>query len=251
MSRTETTASNKSVCVVYTGISEPDTHHPLLEIEHLPMLQVGPVDFDAEKVRALTRQPCTLVFYSKNSARIVAEHGLFEGIDLSNHTVWAVGQKTAAAVEAHLDVSARVPERERFEGLVDQLNSGDHARPIVAFSLQGSPRELPRALDDREDVFEIPVYRTFPRPYPALVERLADLSPDWIAFTSPRGVDTFISQAEGFDLSAVALAAIGPTTAGALRDHGLSPAIVLDTPDRERMMERIKERAARSQAARS
>ena len=78
------------------------------------------------------------------------------------------------------------------------------------------------------DVFEYPCIRTEPiTPCPAMegaVNRLAEY--EWLTFTSPAGVEAFWTMAEdrGQDariLAGVKLAAIGPGTDRALRDHGL------------------------------
>lgn len=202
------------------------------------MLEVAAVDFDQKKVQILVRQPCTLVFYSTNSVRVVAESGALGDIDLSRHTVWAVGERTAEAVREHLGVAAHVPDEERFDGLIASFQQSPPPAPIVAFSLQGSPRNLAGRLQ-RADVHEVPVYHTCSKLYPRLRDVLADIGADWLAFTSPRGVRTFLTQASGVDLDAYKFAAIGPTTADAMQEAGIQAALVMETPDKNLMMHTI------------
>ncbi len=234
----DTPAPKDSVTVVYTGTRAPEGVDGL-RIEHLPMLQKLAVDFDLKKVRILVRQPCTLVFYSQNSLKTVADSGLLDGIDLTAHTIWAVGQKTADAVFYEFGVDARVPDDERFEGLVSEFRKTPPPPPIVAFTLEDSPRTLAEQFDGRSRVHEIPVYQTCPVLYPRLCDTLAEIDARWVAFTSPRGVSTFLTQASGCDLSALHFAAIGPTTAEALAERGVDVDLVMQTPDKNAMMRQI------------
>jgi uroporphyrinogen-III synthase len=225
--------------VVYTGTRSPTFDDPRLRIHHMPMLEAVPVDFDQKRVEILVRQPCTLIFYSQNSVSSVAESGVLDEIDLSEHTIWAVGEKTADEVHERFGTVASVPDDERFDGLVDTFLQNPPPRPIVAFSLKGSPRDLARRLREPGNVHEVPVYHTCPVLYPSLSADLARIGADWVAFTSPRGVGTFYSQAEGVNVSQFQFAAIGPTTAAAIKERGLRPSLVLNTPDKNLMMRRI------------
>jgi uroporphyrinogen-III synthase len=227
------------VQVIYTGTRPPTVDDPHLRIHHLPMLEAVPVDFDQKRVEILVRQPCTLVFYSQNSVSVVADSQVLDDIDLSDHTIWAVGEKTADEVQERFGLAANVPDDERFDGLVDTFLDDPPPHPIVAFSLKGSPRDLARRLRELGNAHEVPVYHTCPVLYPSLAADLAEIGADWVAFTSPRGVGTFYSQAEGVDLSQLHLAAIGPTTADALEQRGLRPSLILQTPDKDLMMRRI------------
>jgi uroporphyrinogen-III synthase len=227
------------ITVVYTGTRPPTIDDPRLRIQHLPMLEAVPVDFDQKRVEILVRQPCTLIFYSQNSVNVIADSGVLDDIELAEHTIWAVGEKTAEEVHERFGLAASVPDDERFDGLVDTFLDNPPPRPIVAFSLKGSPRDLARRLRDPGNVHEVPVYHTCPVLYPSLPDDLARIGADWVAFTSPRGVGTFYSQAESIDISKLQLAAIGPTTADALEQRGLRPTLVLQTPDKNLMMQRI------------
>jgi uroporphyrinogen-III synthase len=243
----ESTQPGPPQTVVYTGTTAPSlaqsgpARH--LRLEHMPMLEKTPLDFDAKQIQILVRQPCTLVFYSQNSVDVVADSGVLDPIDLSEHTIWSVGQKTAARVDERFAHDVNVPEDERFEGLLDAFEAAPPPEPIVAFALEDSPRSLAERLRRLDNVHDVPVYRTCPVLYPGLDARLDALAPDWIAFTSPRGVHTFLSQITDFDPTCVGLAAIGPTTAEALAEHGLEPTLVPPRPDKELMVELIARQA--------
>lgn len=243
----ESTDQASPVTVVYTGTSAPVIaaleSSRRVRLEHMPMLEKTPLDFDVKQVQILVRQPCTLVFYSQNSVDIVANSGVLDPIDLSDHTIWAVGEKTAARITERFDKHANTPEDQRFEGLLDDLEAAPPREPIVAFALEDSPRSLAERLRRLDNVHDVPVYRTCPVLYPGLDARLDSLEVDWIAFTSPRGVHTFLSQIADFDATSVALAAIGPTTAEALAEHGLEPTLVPPRPDKELMVELIARHA--------
>ncbi len=76
-------------------------------------------------------------------------------------------------------------------------------------------------------VEELVVYRTIPEP--AALEGLAASPPAWVAFFSPSGVEAALA-ASGFPWERIARAAIGPTTAAALRDAGHPAAAVAAEP---------------------
>lgn len=235
----EPSHATQPVTVIYTGTRPPRLDAPNLHLVHLPMLEAAAVDFDPREVQILVRQPCTLVFYSQNSVDVVADSGVLAELDLDDHQVWSVGQKTAESVQARFGVPAKVPEDERFEGLVEAFSTERPPGPIVAFALEDSPRRLSGALPESQEAHDIPVYRTCPRLHPGLSETLADTGAAWVVFTSPRGVGTFVSQAGAADLDALKLAAIGPTTAAALQARELSADLVAETPDKDHLIRQL------------
>jgi len=71
------------------------------------------------------------------------------------------------------------------------------------------------------------------RPGPDTIEL-----PDWVCFFSPRGVAT-VFESQDIDWSGVKIAAIGPTTAEALRVQGIVPDAVAPRPEPESLVEAI------------
>jgi uroporphyrinogen-III synthase len=225
--------------IAYTGTRAPDFDDTLCELLHLPMLESEPVEFNPSIIAELLKEKVQVVFFSSKGVSAVASSPLEQHLKSRDVEIWAVGTKTAEFIEGALDVQARVPGRQDFEGIRAELDHAD-TRKIVVFGLEDSPRALGDALAERI-VHEFPVYRTFPRLYPSLGERLEDFQPQWIAFTSPRGLDAFASQADQFDFPwrEAKMAAIGPTTGEALREHGLEPSVQLEEPGRNRLIRRI------------
>jgi uroporphyrinogen-III synthase len=209
------------------------------------MLEPAPLDFDRRRVRALTDAARTLVFYSPNSVEILAESGALAGLNLSQKIAWAVGERTAAALAECFGFNARFPDDQQFRGLLDEFHKTPPKQPLIAFGLEGSPRSLIGAAPGQfaaasaGDVHEISVYQTTPKRHPDLGGLLSTEDVAWIAFTSPRGVAALVSQVALDDLRGLRIAAIGPTTAAALRRLGLKVDLVMDTPDRNLMMKII------------
>ncbi|HEU5061133.1 MAG TPA: uroporphyrinogen-III synthase, partial [Kofleriaceae bacterium] len=95
------------------------------------------------------------------------------------------------------------------------------------------------------DVDLVPVYRLEPVPPtdPALAHALARLAAgevSAVAFFAPSQVRALVELAGADALGRVpVLAAIGETTAGALRDSGLARAVVASAPDGEALVAEI------------
>ncbi|MFU8805999.1 MAG: uroporphyrinogen-III synthase, partial [Bradymonadaceae bacterium] len=207
--------------ILYTGTRPPD-HDGRAAVIHLPMLAARPIAFDIDRLRMSLETPATFVFYSRHSARIIVESKLFEGSDLSAHKFWAVGQKTAAYLEAHLNISVSSPRPEHFQALAQDLEKSTANGVIRAFSLAGSSRDLEPVANAHGVAFEeVPVYETTRHIGDDPLTVLARERPRWIALTSPRGVDALVDALmddPGLEaLEGRRLAAIGPTTAAAIR----------------------------------
>ena len=82
------------------------------------------------------------------------------------HTWWAVGEKTADFLHNEFGVRARYPVDQCFEGLEIEFEHADLPARVVAFTLEGKPRDLSPVLAERGiDYYQIPVYRTQPAEY--------------------------------------------------------------------------------------
>ena len=101
------------------------------------------------------------------------------------------------------------------------------------------------------DVFEYPCIRTEPiTPCPAMegaVNRLAEY--EWLAFTSPAGVEAFWTCLRGMgkdarNLGGVGLAAIGSGTARALAEHGLAADLIPSVYDAAHLGAELAEQAS-------
>jgi uroporphyrinogen-III synthase len=228
------------ITILYTGTAPPLRPHPEARILHLPLLDVRPVPFDLTAVADRLDRPSTLVFYSQHSARIVTESGLFDGLDLGRHALWAVGRKTAQWLTDRLGQPVNVPSQERFEVLATDLEQRGVTGDIIAFSLAHKTRDLTGVARAQGVAFiDVPVYETTRRQDLSARSLLLEEDPRWIAFTSPRAVEALVDELEPGDLEGRRIAAIGPSTAEAIEALRLAATIVLDVPDRDGLIEAI------------
>lgn len=192
-----------------------------------------------------------IVFASSNGVRFLAararERGR-EALSSFHGQVFCVGQKTAeAALDAGLPVHLVATGRSDGEGLLAQI-------------LQAAPAEGRRFLIPRSDigrtviadglrnagfvVDSIEAYRNV-RPPVDVAALHQDLEAGTLAaltFTSPSTVRHFVDLLDDSARRAVAdciVAAVGTTTAGALRECGIEPDVVPKHPDSRHLVEAL------------
>ncbi len=144
--------------------------------------------------------------------------------------ILVAGPATAAAAER---IGLRPAERTGTGASGMGLAVHDEAGDGPVLYLAGDRRrgELPRDLAGLGVSFEeVTVYRTHLQP-----PDLGPEPPDWAAFFSPSGVEAALA-APGFPWNSVSRAAIGPTTADALRAAGHPPAAVAAAPTPEHLV---------------
>ncbi len=161
----------------------------------------------------------------------------------------AVGQGSAAALTEHgvLEVLTPDASREDAEGL---------ASVLVRLGVGGARVLLPRAEKGREVlaarlreagamVTEVVAYRTLPRDIPEreVGALLAGPRPDAVLFFSPSAFHAFVralgdERARAF-LSGPVLCAIGPTTARAMTEAGLTPQAVAARPSVDEALDAV------------
>lgn len=150
---------------------------------------------------------------------------------VSPRTVAAVGRATAKAVAKNGWRCSVVPDDARSEGLARALRVPRGARVLMPRAERGLDT-LPLALRKngaRVDV--VTAYRTLPDPEGRrALRRALALGADAVTFASPSAVVPAVRELK---LSGAAAVAIGPTTASALRTHGVVPAGVSKRPDPE------------------
>ncbi|HEX6122387.1 MAG TPA: uroporphyrinogen-III synthase [Ktedonobacterales bacterium] len=160
--------------------------------------------------------------------------------DRGRARVAAIGPATARALVEVGVPPDLVPSEYVAEALGEAL--GNVAGQRILLPRADIAREaLARELEVRgAEVSEIAAYRTVPRPIPAEVlvglldEASAPERADALTFTSSSTVRALVEslRAAGHEpartLASVALAAIGPITAGSLREYGLEPALVAE-----------------------
>ncbi len=164
--------------------------------------------------------------------------------------VIAVGEKTAAAVRAYGWHVEALAERASAEGVVATLlRQGAGRDTKILFPRAREGRELiPQELEKvGAKVVVLPVYRTAPatpKNLAVLHIRLREKNIDAITYTSPSAVQQFfhlLPLSEWPILREIYLAAIGPTTAAAIREHGLRASVMPETTAAAALIEAVAE----------
>lgn len=204
------------------------------EVIEAPAIAIDPPESwqPLDDALARLREFRWIVFTSANGVamadRRLAHHGI-PWAAVAGARVAAIGPATAAALEAHGVRPEVVPDEYRAEGLVARLG------PLVG---AGDRVLLPRAAQTRDllvtelarlgaVVVEVPAYRTRPAAEAAagLRAALERGEVDVVTFTSSSTVRSFAALfAEGERrrlLAGVAIASIGPVTAGTATSLGL------------------------------
>jgi len=201
-------------------------------VVHVPLTEQVPVDGGAALAAAVRAGGFTdLVLTSANGARALAAALTAadrDARDLAGVHTWAVGPATARAMRQFVGLAAdEVPRVPTGEGLVAHAGAvGVTGRrflfPAAAAARRAVPEGLVRA---GAEVTEIAAYETRPLATgPADLQSALDAGLSWVALASPSAVQALINAIDtlGVRRDAVALAAIGPTTAEAARLAGLT-----------------------------
>ncbi len=191
-----------------------------------------------------------LVFTSANAVDHLFAAMEACGLDaraLASARLACVGKATAAALARHGLTADLVPAHGDAAGVARAVLERDPAPGAVL---------IPRAERGREEAAQllaaagaavdlVPVYRLEPAPPsdPAIAHALARLGAgevDAVAFFAPSQVRALTALAGQAALARVeVLAAIGETTAAALRESGLDASVVASAPDGEALVARI------------
>lgn len=143
---------------------------------------------------------------------------------------YAVGPGTAAELE-HIGLSATAGDGPATGAALGERLVAD-GRTRVLF-LAGNPRrpDLERTLRSAGATVEtLEVYRSS-----VVVEDWAPIREDWAIFFSPRGVEALATPG-ALDPARTRVGAIGPTTAGSLRERGFRVSAEADTPTPEALL---------------
>ncbi len=158
----------------------------------------------------------------------------------SSKPTYVVGPRTAEAVSAWGGQPVGA-ETGNAATLAARIEADAPGRLLF---LSGNRRRdtLPRALVDAGQVFdEVEVYRTRLRS-----DIVLPSPPAWLVFFSPSGIEAV--RASGYALDAYACAAIGSTTAAALRNVGVSVQAVAATPTPDALAAAIRDAQASGQS---
>lgn len=219
-----------------------------------PMIAVQPLPMADEHLATLGKleQFAWLIFTSASAVETFSlwlEKAGIKELPAALRVI-AVGEKTAAAVRAcgwRVEILA---EQASAEGVVEALlqqRIGRDTKILFPRALEGReliPQELEKV---GAKVVVLPVYQTAPAVPKNLAElrrRLREEKIDAITFTSPSAVQQFfclLPLSELPILREICLAVIGPTTATAIREHGLRVSLVPETTSSVALIEAIAE----------
>lgn len=165
---------------------------------------------------------------------------------LGLRTIYAVGIKTKAALEsAGLSVQA-LPQQHSAEELTRSLRGQDVKGRHFLFPKGNIARDaLPQELRSRGAIVdEVIVYKTVV-PETDNLERirsfLAEGKVNIVTFFSPSSVRNFVEMLGVEALAKTRIAVVGPTTAEAIGELGIIPAIVSKQPSAESLVQEIEE----------
>lgn len=203
------------------------------EVLHLPLIAIGPPDDEAPLRAALSELGSFdwVVLTSANAVEAVFDR--LQG-PVPAGVRWAVvGRRTAEVLTARGVRPELVAEPATAERLGELMMARGMASQRVLFPRSDRARDvLPQVLAAAGAHLEAPVaYRTLSHSAATcrqLQEVLAE-GIDWVTLTSPSTWHELLGALDGARLSAK-LAAIGPTTAIAIRESGYEPAAVADPP---------------------
>ncbi len=224
-------------------------HNQGAEVLVCPTIAYAPPD-DPEPLEAALEhldQYDWIIFTSAAAVDALATH---QALPPPLHVrVAAVGKATAAAIEAHGGRVDLLPERQNAEGLLAELRNVAGRRILLPVS-DIARDALAVGLREREACVDVvTAYRTVPGPgVRDLIDPLCRRAVDAIVFSSPSTLRYLIEGMVQFGIdrsvarslfTGVALIAIGPTTAQALRDEGLPVAAQAPNPSVEGVVEAV------------
>ena len=193
------------------------------DVEVVSPIEVSPLSQgQAELARAVARPAPWggIALTSPRAAAAAAQAG-----DAWPGPIWVVGEATAAWAR-RVGPDVRGAEAGTARALADRIVADAPAGTVLFPCGQRRREALPARLAAAGiPVREIRVYTTALRPGPLLDTPRPDAV---VAFFSPSGVEAALAD-PSFPWAA-RLAAIGPTTAAALRDAGSAPSAVAATP---------------------
>jgi len=207
----------------------------------LSSIAIAPLDDTAALDEALRRMAAFdwIVLTSVNGVAAVSERLAALGLDWAARgraRIAVIGPATARALQAQGATPDLIPDEYVAEGILEGLGAVAGTR-ILLLRADIARRSLAEGLRARgAAIEEVAAYHTVERPVEARTLRalLEADRPDAITFTSSSTVRGLLKSLPTGGppphdaLAGIALACIGPITAGTLREHGLEPAVVAD-----------------------
>jgi uroporphyrinogen III methyltransferase / synthase len=221
---------------------------------YFPVIEIHPVDDFSELDKALAEigRYAWLVFTSVNAVDVVFDRiaivGAKHASPLLGHVkIAAVGPKTAETLRKYGIAPQFVPDEFVGEAILPGL--GDVRGKRILLPRAELAREvLPEAIAAQGGIpHEIVVYRTLPAQVDAQGLATLRAGVDWVTFTSPSTVQSFVQVCRQNGLDPLNLpgnpktACIGPITEKAAREEGFDVAVVAQEYTTEGLLEVIRE----------
>jgi uroporphyrinogen-III synthase len=227
---------SEELCFLLEDEGAEVLHVPLLEL--LPPEDPRPLMAAAESLQRYK----WVVFASVSAVEALVEAAREAGtMDLlARMRVAVVGPRTARAVEGYgLTVSVESPEG-TGAALHEVMRPGlEPEDEVLLPAAEEGRRELEDALREHgARVTRVTAYRSRAAPLPPEAHALLEASPPHVAlFASPRTAEAFLEAVGRERLGTARLVAIGPTTAAALAQLGLTVAAVAERPTPEALVD--------------
>ncbi|MEE2750231.1 MAG: hydroxymethylbilane synthase [Myxococcota bacterium] len=162
----------------------------------------------------------------------------------------AIGPSTAREIRQRGLQVEWVATESTSEGFVSEFpacQQGQEKQHFLFPCAEGARTVVPDALRAAgHEVVRLPFYRSRPAPEDSVRAALA-MDSDFLVFSSPSAVKAFCALGVGLEAVPIAL---GPTTAAAIREHGLAEPLVAARPNPEALVELIIEARGEQEDAR-
>jgi uroporphyrinogen-III synthase len=205
-----------------------------------PCIEIDPPEdtgvLDSALLRASNNEFDWLVITSVNTVEAIVDRLDALEITLGDLSIAAIGPKSAESIREHLATEVHfVPSEYVAEALADQMETINGQRILLPQSEIARPILADRLTERGAVVSAVVAYRTVMgqggEDVPSL---LASGQIEAITFTSASTVHFFLARlkdegADSADLDGICLAAIGPVTAGALREVSMPVALTPST----------------------
>jgi uroporphyrinogen III methyltransferase / synthase len=222
----------ETICLPTIEITDPDSWQPcddaiwkLAEFDSVCFTSKNAVEKIVQRIRLLRPQALNT---------------------LATRNIYAVGEKTKSALEAAGFEVQPIPSSHSAEELAQSFYGQDIAEKHFLFPKSNIARDiLPKELRSLGAVVEeIEAYKTIV-PESGNLEHIRSLLNNGtikvVTFFSPSSVRNFLEMIGCEALQQVLVAAIGPTTAEAVKEAGLIASIIPDRPTSDAMVESLEQ----------
>lgn len=221
------------------------------EVQELPTISIQPQS-DHSLIRQMLHRLESydhMIFTSVNGVESFFQALLGDGRDVRHLSpdmeITAIGTATAAAIERKGLLVTRMPEVFTAEGVLEALTPVvKHGQRVLLPRAEIGRPQLVKGLEDLgAQVNDFPVYETvIPQADPEVLAQLAKNPPHWITFTSASTVNHLMQMLQEAQIpfpAETGIAVIGPVTAAAVVNHGLTVTVEADPHTIDSLVEAV------------